>query len=58
MMKSIEAARKSAGLTRKALSDITKIPERSIVNWENGSRKPPEYVVDYVLLKIEKYKNA
>lgn len=44
-MKTIKEIRTNAGLTQKELSELTKIPKRTIENWETGSRKPSEWVL-------------
>ncbi len=53
-MKTTKEIRKIAGLTQKELSELTKIPKRTIENWESGKRVPP----DWVLLLIEYYVNG
>lgn len=50
----IREARISAGLSQQAMSDLMKIPKRTIENWEQGSRKCPEWAE---LLIIEKLQN-
>ena len=47
-------ARITAGLTQQQMSDILKIPKRTIENWESGQRIPPEYVKLLVLEKLER----
>ena len=47
-MKTIKEIRTNAGLTQKELSELTKIPKRTIENWETGSRKPSEWVLGLV----------
>lgn len=44
--------RKEYGLTQKALSEITGIPKRTIEDWENDRRKPPEYLINLVKAKL------
>ena len=53
-MKTIKEIRTNAGLTQKEMSELTKIPKRTIENWESGSRKPSEWV----LVLIEYYVNG
>lgn len=48
----IKEARKKAGLTQKALSDILKIPKRSIENWEGGKRNCPDWCEQLIVDKI------
>ena len=50
----IKEARVNAGLTQAKMSEIFKIPKRTIENWETGSRKPPEWVE---ILVIDKLRN-
>lgn len=50
----IKEARLNAGLTQAKMSDVFKIPKRTIENWETGNRKPPEWAE---ILVIEKLKN-
>ena len=50
----IKDARLNAGLTQQAMSDLLKIPLRTIENWEGGKSKPPVYVEK---LNIEKLDN-
>lgn len=40
----VKSARKTAGLTQKAMADMFKIPIRTVSDWERGLRKPPEWV--------------
>ena len=44
-MNEIKNIRKDFGLTQKELSEKTKVPIRTIQEWEQNRRKPPEYVV-------------
>lgn len=50
----IKEARLNAGLTQAKMSEVFKIPKRTIENWETGNRKPPEWAE---ILVIEKLKN-
>lgn len=46
------ALREESGLSLKEFSDMFRIPYRSVQNWDNGERTPPEYVlhmVEYIL---------
>ena len=40
----IKELRASTGMTRKALSEHTGIPVRTLEDWEAGRRTPPEYI--------------
>ena len=42
--KIIKELRESIGLTKKQFSEHTKIPLRTLEDWEAGRRKPPEYI--------------
>lgn len=42
--KIIRELRERTGMTRKAFSEHTRIPVRTLENWEAGRRRPPEYV--------------
>lgn len=48
----IKEARKAAGLTQQNLSDMLKIPIRTLVHWEAGDRVPPEYVEQLIIDKL------
>ena len=45
-------SRIAAGLTQQNITDIMKIPTRTIQQWEAGDRTPPEYIQILVLEKI------
>lgn len=53
-MISVKEIRVKAGLTQKGLSELTKIPKRTIENWEGGKRVPP----NWVLILLEYYVNG
>jgi len=44
----IREIRDSTGLSRKAFSEKTGIPLRTMEDWEAGRRKPPEYVTKFM----------
>ena len=48
----IKEARKSVNLTQAKTSELTKIPLRTLQNWENGVRKCPEWCEQLVIEKI------
>lgn len=50
----IKEARIKAGLTQQAMSDIMKIPKKTIESWDSGTRKPPEYVERLVIQELER----
>jgi DNA-binding transcriptional regulator YiaG len=49
----LKAARKIAGLTQRAMSELLGIPSRTIQDWEAGKRIPPDYVKKSVLEKLD-----
>ena len=53
MYNEFKKARTAVGLTQQQMSDIFKIPKRTIENWESGQRTPPEYVKILVLEKLQ-----
>lgn len=57
MQNEFKAARLNAGLTQQQMSDLFKIPKRTIENWENCQRTPPEYVKLLVLEKLQSLSN-
>ena len=40
----IRSLRESTRMTRKAFSEHTRIPVRTLEDWEAGRRTPPEYI--------------
>lgn len=42
--KEIRALREQTGMKRKEFSEYTKIPLRTLEDWEAGRRTPPEYI--------------
>ena len=53
----LSALRKAKGLTQAKLSEITKIPKRTIEDWEAGKRVPTKYMQDSVLERITERKS-
>ena len=54
--KRIKELRESIGLTRKEFSEHTRIPVRTLEDWEAGRRTPPEYIprlISYQLMYEE-----
>lgn len=47
-MNKIKELRNKYGLTQEMLAQMYGIPKRTIENWEEGSRKPPEYVINLI----------
>lgn len=50
-----KALRKVYGITQAKISEITGIPKRTIEDWENGRRKPAEYMIDLVESKLKEW---
>lgn len=48
----IKDMRAKSGMTQKAFSDYLNIPKRTIEDWENDRRKPPDYVVELIEYKL------
>ena len=48
-----KALRKVYGLTQAKMSEITGVPARTLQDWENGRRKPAEYMLDLVESKLK-----
>lgn len=42
--KRIKELREQTGMNRREFSEYTKIPVRTLEDWEAGKRTPPEYV--------------
>lgn len=53
MENDFKAARLAAGLTQKRMSELMKIPFRTIQQWESGERTPPPYVRRFVLNELK-----
>ena len=53
-----KALRKAYGLTQAKMSEITGIPARTLQDWENGRRKPAEYMLDLVESKLKEGDNG
>lgn len=43
-MNTIKEMRRKYGLTQKQFADITGIPKRTVENWEEEKRNPPEWL--------------
>ena len=43
--KIIKELREQTGMNRREFSEYTKIPVRTLEDWEAGKRRPPEYVL-------------
>lgn len=49
----IKSIRARTGLSQKAFSELTGVPQRTIENWETGKRIPPEYVVNLLAFYVD-----
>lgn len=55
----IKEIRNKTGLTQTGFGEMLNIPLRTIQNWENELRNPPDYVVELIMFKIKRiYKVA
>ncbi len=50
----IDAARRDAGLSIKALAELLDAPYRTVQNWCDGSRTPPPWLVKLVIAEINR----
>lgn len=46
--------RKASGMNITEFSKYFNIPYRTCQNWDNGTRKCPEYLLDLMLYKLQK----
>lgn len=44
--------RKEKGLSQRELSEMLHIPLRTWENWESGIRKPPQYLIDLIMFRL------
>lgn len=49
----IKEARKAAGLTQRAMSELFHIPQRTIENWEGGKNKCPVWAELLIVEKLQ-----
>lgn len=50
----IKEARETAGLSRKEMAEVFKIPYRTLQNWELGSRECPEWAEMLIIEKLQR----
>lgn len=50
----IKELRSTYGLTQKQFSLLTGVPVRTLQDWENGRRNPPEYVTTLLKFYLDK----
>lgn len=52
-MNEIKRLRKEAGMTQQMFSDFFGIPVRTLQDWENERRTPPDYLVRLLPYKLK-----
>ena len=50
----IKEMRQQTGLSQTAFAKYFEIPLRTVQDWEQGRRQPPEYLVTLMQYKLEK----
>ena len=55
-MNKIKAAREAAGLTQSEVFEVLRIPMRTLQDWENERRTPPEWAERLIIEKLEQIK--
>ena len=50
----IKQLRQNAGMTQAEMAAFIGCPKRTLENWEEGNRKPPEYVIELIKYKLQK----
>ena len=55
-MNRIRAAREAAGLTQAEVFEVLRIPMRTLQDWENDRRTPPEWAELLIIEKLEQIK--
>ena len=55
-MNKIKAAREAAGLTQAEVFEALRIPMRTLQDWENERRTPPEWAERLIIEKLEQIK--
>ena len=53
MKNKIKALRETTTLTQKGFAQFYGIPQRTLESWEEGQRKPPLYVLNWLERLIE-----
>lgn len=54
-MPKVKELRAKTGLTQTKFGELFHIPLRTIQNWENGTRKPPEWAVYLLEIAVNVY---
>ena len=52
-MESIKEARKKAGLSQAKMSELFKIPRRTLEDWDRGIASPPHWAELLIIEKLE-----
>lgn len=55
-MSKLKEARLSAGLTQAKMSELMKIPMRTIQHWEGGTRQCPIWAEELILAELARIK--
>lgn len=55
-MNRIKAAREAAGLTQAEVYEVLRIPMRTLQDWENERRTPPEWAELLIIEKLKQIK--
>lgn len=50
----IKELRHEIGMTQSEMSSFIGCPKRTLENWEEGKRKPPEYIIELIKYKFQK----
>lgn len=53
----IKELRQQTGLSQSAFARYFEIPVRTVQDWEQGKRTPPEYLVKLMIYKLGNEKN-
>ena len=49
----IKELRQQTGMNRREFSEYTKIPVRTLEDWEAGRRRPPEYIPRLIAYQLK-----
>ena len=49
----IKELRTAAGMTQQAFAEYLHIPKRNIENWETGTARPAEYLIELIEYKLK-----
>lgn len=48
----IKEIRSAAGLTQAEMAEKLHIPKRTLENWDEGKRTPPNYIVELIQYRL------